>query len=427
MQFILKSILLCGTVVCIAHSPALSGQEAPENQTKPPNLTLKTYVPPRPDRAANVQATKAQVAQTGASGTLPLWLFNIEASRDDNDYTGVMVGQNPFSGGGSASIKTFIVPLVITTNTIGLSADPKTLIVSTGPGTTTFDPTAADKACLGKSNNVPLRLVKASPLFHPAIFDFGGTLVGTTQYIDAHQRGSFWQVVGPDGGGYHVLFDPVTTLKAVAINVPAKYGTTLPAADFPTCDPIAIIDIDWFDNYLTGTLLPALASQGVNPKTVPVFLLGNVFGSFKVTDLNQCCIAGYHSINGLPIQTYSVGDFDTTGILGAAFEDTSTLSHELAELVNDPFTDNLTPAWGGLGQDVGSCQNNLEVGDPLSNTTAPPIVMPNGFTYHLQELAFFSWFFGSPSIGIHGWFSNNGTFLSDAGPVCVSSSASTSP
>ncbi len=427
MQFTPKSILLCATVVCIALPPALPGQEAPQNQTQPPKLTLKTYVPPRPDRAANVQTTKAQVAQTGASGTLPLWLFNIEASRDDNDYTGVMVGQNPFSGGGSASLKTFIIPLVITTNTVGLSVDPKTLIVSTGPGTTTFDPTAPDKACLGKTNNVPVKLVKESPLFHSAIFDFGGTLVGTTQYVDAFQRGSFWQVVGPDGGGYHVLFDPVTTLKAIAINVPAKYGTTLPGADFPTCDPIAIVDINWFDNYLTGTLLPALVSQGVNPATVPLFLLGNVVTSLKVTDLNQCCIAGYHSINGFPIQTYSVGQFDTTGIFGAAFEDTSTLSHELAELVNDPFTDNPTPAWGGLGQVVGSCQNNLEVGDPLSNTTAPPIVMPNGFTYHLQELAFFSWFFGSPSIGIHGWFSNNGTFLSDAGPVCVSTSASTSP
>jgi hypothetical protein len=33
-------------------------------------------------------------------------------------------------------------------------------------------------------------------------------------------------------------------------------------------------------------------------------------------------------------------------------------------------------------------------------------------------MAFFSWFFKTPSIGIHGWFSNNGTFLTDAGPPC---------
>lgn len=42
----------------------------------------------------------------------------------------------------------------------------------------------------------------------------------------------------------------------------------------------------------------------------------------------------------------------------------------------------------------------------------------NGFTYHLQELADFLWFYGAPSVGIHGWFSDNGTFLQDEGLVC---------
>jgi len=40
-------------------------------------------------------------------------------------------------------------------------------------------------------------------------------------------------------------------------------------------------------------------------------------------------------------------------------------------------------------------------------------------------LAFFSWFFTSQSIGIHGWFSDNDTFTTDAGPVCVSTASST--
>jgi hypothetical protein len=39
--------------------------------------------------------------------------------------------------------------------------------------------------------------------------------------------------------------------------------------------------------------------------------------------------------------------------------------------------------------------------------------MPNGFTYHLQELAFFSWFYRQdPSTGVNGWYSDNGTFPS---------------
>jgi hypothetical protein len=43
-------------------------------------------------------------------------------------------------------------------------------------------------------------------------------------------------------------------------------------------------------------------------------------------------------------------------------------------------------------------QGNLEVGDPLTGTNIPTITGTNGFAYHLQELPFFSWFYGAPSI-----------------------------
>jgi hypothetical protein len=32
------------------------------------------------------------------------------------------------------------------------------------------------------------------------------------------------------------------------------------------------------------------------------------------------------------------------------------------------------------------CQNNLEVGDPLTGTDVPTVKMANGYEYHLQEL-----------------------------------------
>jgi hypothetical protein len=37
----------------------------------------------------------------------------------------------------------------------------------------------------------------------------------------------------------------------------------------------------------------------------------------------------------------------------------------------------------------------------------------NGITHRLQELAFFSWFFGNPSLGLHSGYSNNSTSLSE--------------
>ena len=58
---------------------------------------------------------------------------------------------------------------------------------------------------------------------------------------------------------------------------------------------------------------------------------------------------------------------------------------------------------------MNGCQSNLEVGDPLSGTLIP-IVTLNGFHYHLQEMAFYSWFYGGTSLGAGGKYSSNGTF-----------------
>ena len=78
--------------------------------------------------------------------------------------------------------------------------------------------------------------------------------------------------------------------------------------------------------------------------------------------------------------------------------------------MDDPTGINAVPVWGGIGQQAG-CQNNLEVGDPLSAPPTNPFsVTQNGFTYAMQELAFFSWFFGGTSLGSGGKYSNNGTF-----------------
>ena len=147
--------------------------------------------------------------------------------------------------------------------------------------------------------------------------------------------------------------------------------------------------------------------------------------AFPVTNLFTCCTLGYHGATGFPTptQTYSPLDFESSGFFASSsgpllgFYDTAVASHEVGEWMNDPFGINPTPLWGHIGQPPG-CQGNLEVGDPLTLTEAPRIVMSNGFTYHLQELAFFRWFFGAPSISVNGWYSNNGTFLTDVGPPC---------
>jgi hypothetical protein len=380
--------------------------------------------PPRSTASFTIESSSTPVAAaSGPGSSLPLWTFRVRSSRDGNSYPGTMVGRNPFRDPGPSNVPTEVIPLIIKTQTIGASLDTTTGIISTTPGATTFNPTQPDNVCLTAPNNVPTKLVSGSPIFSSAPFTFGGTFVGNTQYTDAFQRANFWNVLGQGHNNYHVRLKPVRFLSPVILNVPAVYGLAITNPLFfgspAFCAPFGIVDIGWFDNYLNSTLIPALASQGVSPSNFPVFLVYNVVWAEPVTNLNTCCALGYHSITGFPQlnQTYSPAEFDTTGVFGIPLN-SEILSHEVGEWMNDPNTTNPTPLWGNTGQVQGGCQGNLEVGDPLTGTDVPDVTMPNGYTYHLQELAFFSWFFGAPSIGVNGWFSNNNTFKIDAGPPC---------
>ena len=356
----------------------------------------------------------------GDQDTVPLWTFDVtHAARDRLNHVGAIVGTNPFLDPGTSRIPVVIVPMIITTQTVATGVDPSTLVLSTTPGVVHQNAAAPQHACLTAPNNVPATLAYQSPIFQDAPFYFGGIFMGDTQYIDAVQRGSFYRALGDNPGDYHVLFAPVRVLRPIHVTVPANEGLAFAGALFEGCGTVQILDINWFDSYINGTLLPRLAAQGVSAGTVTEFLLYNAVLASPVTDLNTCCVLGYHSSAGEPTpdRLYDVSDFDASGIFGAGTENSDVLAHEMGELVNDPFGDNEVPPWGNSGQTVG-CQENLEVGDPLSGTNMPPVTMPNGFTYNLQELAFFSWFFGGQSLGVNGWYSSNGTFTSDAGPVC---------
>jgi hypothetical protein len=414
LSITLKSALLC---CCLAATASYGQQSGTAQNNNAPRLRGIYTVRIAPGQTPAMAQDMANLIGTGK--TPPLFTFNVQSNRDFNNYTGVMVGHDPFNGGdGQANIPTQLIPLVIVTHTIGTSFNPKTGVISTKPGRTVFDPsTAQNKACLSAPNNIPLTLVEQSPIFHSARFRFGGTDVGFTQYVDAFQRANFWDVI--DRNSYHTRLIG-HALRPIIIDIPAKEGLALATTALGPpafCAPLGIVNLDIFDALITKHVLPALRAQGVDTSTFPIFLLSNVVQSFGVPNILNCCALGYHGTTGFPIQTYSPSDFDTTGVFGANTRDTAVLSHEVAEWMDDPYGNNPTPAWGNIGQ-VSGCQNNLEVGDPLSGTDAPPIVGPNRFTYHLQELAFFSWFFQTPSIGIHGWFSNNGTFLKDAGPPC---------
>jgi hypothetical protein len=226
------------------------------------------------------------------------------------------------------------------------------------------------------------------------------------------QRAGFYDQTKPTGinPGYHVKL-ALITLPKLTINVPnfaAAEGTI-------SCGNgiLGAVEINYWDNLVQTTLLPNMAAQGVTLKDLPLFLFGNVV--MFAGSPGNCCILGYHNSkgSGASFQSYGNAMYDNTSAFTGS-GDVSVLTHEVSEWMDDPNGVNPTKPWGNIGQVVG-CQNNLETGDPLSGTVKTDVL--NGKTYHLQELAFYSWFYHqNPSQGVNGWFSNFGKFTIDADP-----------
>jgi hypothetical protein len=423
---------MCAAIALVVSAPFAFGQQAAV-LPKPNPFMTPTKNPSTAEGAALEAALNKANSALHANANkkngsqLQTFTYTVTSSRDGNVYSGEIVGKSPFfDANGRTSVSTQLIPIVIVTNSVFAGVNAMGAVL-TAPGVTVFDPTVADDSCLSSPNDVPLKLVQQSPIFLPFDFNFGGTDVGVTQTTDAFQRGNFFRLVSHGASGkvnYQVVLDPVTTVPKIVINIPAADGVAFPSAAFGGCPTgtEGIIDIAVYEPAIIG-LFTQLASQGVNPSTFPLYSLHNVVECEGATSgcatLNSgaCCILGFHDAFGA--QSFGTADFDTSSIFASPVPDVSIMSHEVAEWMNDPFGNNPTPLWGHTGQ-VGGCQGNLEVGDPLSGTLAPPIFNPeNGFTYHMQELAFFSWFYGAPSVGVNGWFSDNGTFLTDAGPVCT--------
>jgi len=334
--------------------------------------------------------TPAEAASATAAFGFTHYTASVKVGSKSFTYT--IAGKNPAikTSNPASTIKVELVPLVMK--------------FSNGD---TWNPTAKDSCDSGAS---ALTRTQNSPIFKNASFTFGGTKIGTVQVTNAFQRAEFWKFAQP--GGINPKFGitlNAKTLNPVTINVPNADAAEL--APTPCGNGLlGGAEINWLDNHLQKTVIPSLKSQGVGPSTLPIFLLHN-FVEFVGTT-SQCCVLGYHNATGGG-QTYGLAMYDNSRDFNGS-SDISALSHEVGEWQNDPSGVNPTPAWGNIGQ-VQGCQSNLEVGDPLSGTTFTSKL--NGFTYHPQELAFFSWFYHqSPSLGVNGWFSDKGTFRTFAAP-----------
>jgi hypothetical protein len=374
-------------------------------------------------RPAPSPGTSPQGLATATStSTVPLWTGTISSTADGSQpattYTYTMVGQMPSPTAGQTVVPTVLIPVKL-----NFKYNPRAIYV--------FDPTASDSGCLGSVSNTALSLSQQSPLFNDFDYILGGMDVGDTQYVDAFQRANFWSDVSSNPA-YHTLLGTLSSVPGVTI-LPVQ-SVTVTSSDHGNpngavyvasgqCGSntgytnhqgyLGVMNINFWD-----PVAQSLLTKLVQPNTFAIFLFYNaVMSNGNPTNQNNCCILGYHDDFSSPAQTYAVAEFTEQNIF-APVADITALSHEVAEWMDDPLLTNTTPAWGTSNIFFSSCNNLLEVGDPLDNTLFPAVTM-NGFTYHPQELAFFSWFFReNPSRGVNGWFSNNGSFTTDAGAVC---------
>jgi hypothetical protein len=316
----------------------------------------------------------------GAAGTTALTLWNgsfIDLTERKITYT--MVGTNPAVSNVSTTIPVYIIPIK--------------MVYGSTNGNRTFDPLTA-KASNGLS---VISNIIASPIFKKGVnFTQGSTNLGTTQYLDAFQRGNFWGYVRTHTG-YHVLLGTPTVLPEQTIKVASTLGSvaTNPFGN----GMVGTYDIFSFDSKLQ-TIMKNFTQ--IHPGVLPLFITYDIY----LTE-GGCCIGGYHSANGIQPggQTYAYATY--VGSAGAFSQNVSAISHEIGEWMDDPFVNNK----------VHCTDNNvLEVGDPLegrSNYGAFPYTL-NGFTYDLQSLVFIGYFGVPRATSVHSWLA----FQNDESSVC---------
>ena len=322
--------------------------------------------------------------------SVPNWTSSFKDG--SNTYCYQMIGMHPKKMAGSATLTTQIYAYK--------------LKFSNGD---VFDPTAITKSCDSVS---PYTRLIDSPLYNAAPIANGKVKLGKIQYEDAQSVGEWYKFVKADKN-YALNLQDTGKPKVISLSVPASEGSTKTIAGF--CNGVVgLVDVNWLSS--------KISTAKWNVKQVSIVLLWDVFQTSATF-----IFGGYHTFyqndkgqNGIAgvITMSNEGAFSNKGI-----QDVSIAAHEFGEAINDPFGDNLVPPWGHIGQQP-NCQNNLEVGDPLTGTDydGGKGITLKGFTYHPQELVYFNWFTQQTKFadyGADGVYSMSGTFTSPA-KLCTS-------
>ena len=241
-----------------------------------------------------------------------------------------------------------------------------------------------------------------SPNFQIANYSSGAGI----QYGDAIQRAEFFHKMKT---GWHTNLRPAAIVHSVTITVP-RFTTvnvngfntqvqtyfTSQASDGHTA--VFLLD-QFFNQQIFNVAANEITTGRFTTNALNVALLPNtsLFSLDSFGGIGSCCVLGFHTFftdGGTPKESrwlFAFASWISPGVF-SGFQDVTALSHEISEALNDPFVDNLVPAWQ-FPTLTGTCQNNLETGDPvevLSNPMFP--IRVSGTTYHPQTEALLQWF-----------------------------------
>lgn len=300
----------------------------------------------------------------GAKPPASLLTWTGTISYGGHSYGFRMVGKNPATTNTTSTLTVYVIPIK--------------MVYGQSNGNKTFDPNTATQNGVTITQNL-----LNSPLFNSLDWKWGSLDMGSTQYEDAFQRGSFWSKVKTHTA-YHVVFKTPSVLTEQSITVSAVDGQVI-NNPFGS-GVVGTDDINAFDSSLQTFM--SQFSQ-INPTVLPLFLTYDIY----LTSGGSCCIGGYHSAdtNG---QSYAYATYVDSA--GAFSQDISAFSHELGEWYDDPLITSSSPC--GI----------LEVGDPLETLAnyGDFSVVFGGVTWHPQALAFMEYFGEPKNYSANNWLDN---------------------
>jgi hypothetical protein len=227
------------------------------------------------------------------------------------------------------------------------------------------------------------------------------------QFADAVQRAEFFHFMKPS---WHTALAPSGLVDHLVITVPrfvtvtlngvkTKVRTYFTSTGSDGRTVVFLLD-SFFSQQIFNIVVKEITANRFRTDSLNMALFPNTF----LFSLNSsggpgaCCVLGFHTYftNGAtPKESrwlFAFASWISPGIFGGGFQDITALSHEISEAFDDPFVNNAVPAWQFPNR-PGSCQDNLETGDPvevLKNATV--IISTGGHTFHPQTEALLQWF-----------------------------------